>query len=183
MRISRAGTWTSREGDDGSVMRAFTLLELLVVLMVVGISGALAFPRLSSFLLREPEPWRSGRKLARLVTYARELAVATESTVVFSLDANTGNYGIVSRQRDRESVGVAAPPDFRGQLGKTVRITGIEWAGEHWDPQDVLRVVFGPEGWGDSMTVTLASSEGKIVILVVGDGFDEIDLVGDGSPG
>ena len=61
MRISRAGTWISnRDGDRAP--RAFTFVELIVVLIVLGISAAVAFPKLDGLLLREPEPWRSGRK-------------------------------------------------------------------------------------------------------------------------
>ncbi len=174
---SKAGTWTSHRARNGSIRRAFTLVELIVVLMVVGISAALVFPKVSGFLLREPEPWRSGRHLLRLVQHARDLAVATESTFVLSLDLNTGDYWIASQQQDRVAGVVAAPSDLKGRLGEDVEITKVELLEEDWDPEHPVTMEFSPEGTGDPVTLRLTSSDGRTVSVMIGEWSDEIEPV------
>jgi len=182
-QTSRAGTWTSNRTTDRSAARAFTLIELMAVLMVVGICATLVFPRMSGLRLREPEPWRSGRRLTRLARHARELAVVTESTVVLSLDANTGNYWVTRKEHDKEAEAVTASSDLKGRLGEEVRITNVELAGEDWDPQRPVRMEFDPEGACDPVTMSLTSSEGRTVSVVIGEQSDEIDPVSDDVAG
>jgi type II secretion system protein H len=182
-RTSRAGTWTSNRTRGGSTARAFTLIELIVVLIVVGICATLVFPKVSGFLLREPEPWRSGRRLLRLAQHARELAVVTESTVVLSLDANTGDYWIAGKERAKGAEAATAPSDLKGRLGENVRITDVELAGEDWDPERPVTMEFDPEGACDPVTVRLTSSEGRTVSVVIGERSDEVDPVNDDVAG
>ena len=49
--------------------KAFTMVELVVVLIVLGASAAIVFPRLDALLLGEPEPWQSARKLTKIAKY------------------------------------------------------------------------------------------------------------------
>jgi prepilin-type N-terminal cleavage/methylation domain-containing protein len=164
-------------------VRAFTLLELVVVLLVVGFCAALAFPRLSGLLLREPEPWRSGRQLLRLAKYARELAVATESTFVLWLDPNTGNYWVAGKEQDKPAGVVTISYDLKRHLGEAVRVVNVELTGEDWDPQGPVIMEFGPEGSCDAVTVVLTSAEERTVKVVVGEWSEEIDPVDDGVAG
>jgi Tfp pilus assembly protein FimT len=153
-------------------------VELIVVLMVLGICATVIFPKVSGLLLREPEPQRSGRLLARLVKHAQELAVATESTCVLSLEGNTGNYWIASKQQD-PSAAVAAPAELKGRLGQEVTITNVELTEEEWDPMSPVILEFSPEGMGDPARITLTSTDGRSVSVVIGEWSDEIELIGD----
>ena len=183
MPTSRAGIWTSPRVKKGFARRAFTLVELVVVLIVAGVSAALVFPKVSGFLLREPEPWRSGRRLVRLAKHARELAVATESTFVLSVDGNTGDYWIASKQHDEPAAAVAAPSDLRGRLGEDVRVTNVELTEEDWDPERPVTMEFSPEGTGDPARIGLTSSDERTVTVVIGEWSDEIEPVSDDVTG
>ncbi len=178
MRISRAGTWTSnRDGDR--TPRAFTFVELIVVLIVLGISAAVAFPKLDGLLLREPEPWRSGRKLMRLAKHAHELAMVTESAFVLHIDVETGRYWVTGKQVDN-----AVPQrSLGGQLPEEVAITDVEPAAEDGAFESVLAIEFSPEGWCDPVLVTITSSDGQTVKLAIDEWFGEIDLIGDKPAG
>jgi prepilin-type N-terminal cleavage/methylation domain-containing protein len=165
------------------VRRAFTLLELVVVLMVVGICATVVFPKLSRLLVREPEPWRSGRQFLRLAQYARELALATESTFVFSLDTNSGNYWIAGPERDQQAGGIPGASDLKGHLGEQVQVANVALTGEDWDPHKPVAIEFGPDGSCDAVTVSLTDSEGRKVNLMIGESSEEIDPVSEDVTG
>ncbi len=177
---SKAGTWTRNKNQDGAARWAFTLVELVVVLMIVGICATVVFPKVGSLLLRESEPWRSGRRLARLAQHARELAVATESTFVLSLDVNTGDYWIASKQ-DKLAAAVAAGSDLRGRLGADVRVTRVEMTDEDWDSERPVTMEFSPEGTGDPARISLTSLDERTVTVAIGEWSDEIESISDVS--
>jgi hypothetical protein len=142
--------------------------------MVIGLCATLAFPKLSRLLVQEPEPQRSGRQLLRLAKYARELAVATESTLVLSLDTETGDYWIAPRTRQPSTETLALSSDLKGHLGPEVRIANVELSGEDWDPGRPVTIEFGPEGSCDAATVSLTSVEGQTVGVAIGEWSEDI---------
>lgn len=173
MRTSRAGIWIS--SDRGRAAPAFTFIELIVVLVILGISAAVVFPKVNGLLLREPEPWRSGRHLMRLAKRAQELAIATESAFLLRIDPRTGQYWVVSRQIDSATGG----QDLSGQLPEEVAITDVETPAEDRSLEGVLAIEFSPEGWCDPVVVSLTSLDGRTVKLAVNEGFDDMGLIGD----
>lgn len=83
-----AGRWSPREVRSGASREAFSLVELVAVMVVVGIMAAVAVPAWNAALAA-----RSGaaaRLVARDLGYARERAVATgcRSWVVFTVPDN-----------------------------------------------------------------------------------------------
>ncbi|MEN6575289.1 MAG: prepilin-type N-terminal cleavage/methylation domain-containing protein [Phycisphaerales bacterium] len=160
--------------------RAFTFLELIVVLVVLGISTAIAFPKLNRLLLTEPEPLRSGRKLVRALRHTQELAVATESASLLRIDTQAGRYWVTDRQGEKEARTVGVSSDIEGQFPDGVRILDVE--PHEVDPEKgVLVVAFDPEGYCDPTVMSLTSAEGRTVKIVVGEWFGEIELVDEDS--
>ncbi|MEN6428267.1 MAG: prepilin-type N-terminal cleavage/methylation domain-containing protein [Phycisphaerales bacterium] len=161
--------------------RAFTFLELIVVLVVLGVSAAIAFPKLNRLLLAEPEPLRSGRKLARALRYTQELAVATESASSLRIDTQAGRYWVTDRQGEKGAQAVGVSSEIEGQFPNGVRILEVE--PHELDPEKgVLVVAFDPEGHCDPTIMSLTSAEGRTVKIVVGEWFGEIELVDEDSP-
>jgi len=150
-----------------------------VVLIVLGISAAVVFPKLDGLLLREPEPWRSGRKLMRLAKYVHELAIATESAFVLHIDMETGQYWVAGKQVDN----AAGQRSLGGQLPEEVAITDVKLPGEDRVLENVLTIEFSPEGWCDPAVVSITSSEGQTVRLVIDEWFDGMSLLGDKPAG
>jgi len=166
-----------------TVSHGFTFIELIVVLVVLGVSASVVFPRIGGFLLREPEPWQSARKLVRAARYAHEWAVTTESAVSLHIDTETGKYW-ASDQAMRE--GASESPwgrDLRGRLADDVEITALQYRGEDRVAEDVLVVEFRPHGWNDPFVVTMTSSDGETVKIVFGDRLGEVELVGEEGGG
>jgi len=150
-----------------------------VVLIVLGISAAVAFPKLDGLLLREPEPWRSGRKLMRLAEHAHELAIATESAFVLHINVETGQYWVTGKQVDN----AADQRSLEGQLPEEVTITDVDLPGDDRTFEHVMTIEFSPEGWCDPAVVTITSSDGQIVKLVIDEWFGGVDLIGDRPAG
>jgi len=181
-QISRVGTWTSSRAHE-QAPRAFTFIELIVVLVVLGISAAVAFPRLDRLLLREPEPWQSGRKLMRLAKHAHELAIATESAFLLHIDLETGQYWVVSKQGDSTPGSAAGQRSLGGRLPEGVTITDVKLPGEDRSVEKVLTIEFSPEGWCDPAVLSLTSSDGQTVKLAIDEWFDATNLNGDERAG
>jgi type II secretion system protein H len=179
MRISKAGTWTRNSPGGPAIARGFTFVELIVVLVVLGISASVVFPRIGGFLLKEPEPWQSARKLVRVARYAHEWAVTTESAVSLHIDMETGKYW-ASDQAMQEGTGESPwGRGLRGRLADDVEITGLQWQGEDRVAQDRLVVEFRPDGWNDPFVLKMTSSDAETVKVVFGDRLGEVELIGE----
>jgi len=159
--------------------RGFTLIELIVVLVVLGISASVVFPRLGGFLLKEPEPWRSARKMIRVARYAHEWAVTTESAVLFHIDAETGNYWAADQAPREEASENPWGRALRGRLADEVRITDVQWPQDDRVTEDVVVIEFRPDGWNDSVAVKMTSSDATTVEVVFGERLGEVELVGE----
>lgn len=180
MRTLRTGIWSRIDRPSRGIPRAFTFIEIIVVLMVLGISVAIAFPRLDSLLLTEPEPGRSGRKLTRVLRYAQELAVVTESAVLLRIDVEAGRYWVTDGQNAGGSETKGILSDLAGQFPEGVWIEEVEPAPVDSE-QKVLAVRCDPDGHCDPVVVDLTAGEGRTVQVVVGECFGDIELIGEDS--
>jgi len=157
--------------------RGFTLIELIVVLIVLGVAASIVFPKLGGFLLKEPEPWQSGRKLVRVARYAHEWAVTTESALSLHIDMETGNYWVADQAAEGGASEQTRGRGLRGRLADEVKITDVQWPGDDRVTEDVLVIEFRPDGWNDSVAVRMTSSDAKTVEIVFGERLGEVELV------
>lgn len=177
MRISRVGTWSNNRRNGSGGWRAFTLVELIVVIVVVGLCAATVVPKVPGLLLREPEPWQSARRLVRTIQYAQNLAIASESTLALRIDMQTGSYRVESKGGSG-GFGRAISSDLRGQLSGDVTITRIDSSGH--DPVDgVWTIEFSLEGWCDPALVAITASDGRTVTITISEWAGEVELIGE----
>jgi len=123
-------------------MRGFTLLELVVVLLILGLLAALAAPTISGTL--ESGRLRSGAAEMRAVfTLARTLAVSGGKERAVIVDRARGLYGVDGEEERRLPEGVEV---------SSARV------GDRAEEGDTFRVQFYPDGSAEETEVVLAAS-------------------------
>jgi prepilin-type N-terminal cleavage/methylation domain-containing protein len=135
--------------------KGFTLVELAVVVVVIGVAVAIVGPRIDVVSLATPRLEAAANKVAAFATHARNLAVATGVPHVLCIDLRQGRY----RVRAEESLTTAEADETAGPLGATLP-EGVEFAGAavldaRLTAQGTACIWFRPEGWADAAVVHL----------------------------
>jgi len=130
--------------------RAFTLLELLLVLMLIGISAATIVPHLNGTLGR----WQlreTARNLQTTLQLASQWSSARQEGVVFSLNTQKGNFSLrFSKEGDAASGDLL--PTGRQSFGQGV---GIAQAMGFKDRGMEKVLLFRPDGSSDEAAIVL----------------------------
>ncbi len=162
--------------------RGFTLLELIVVLLIIGLIAGLVVPKLTG-PLGDLDLKTAAQKISASLRYARSQATAEKTTVVtlFDFEANRlvvttpdvpsapGTEGPLpgdGRAADRRP---DQPPEGeQGRPGgvKAYRLPGgVRLARGETDSGDVqsgaMRIVFFPSGGSSGGTITVANERGR----------------------
>ena len=94
---------------------AFTLVELVVVLAILGISVYLVVPRITSPTSEEALVQKHVKRVARLAKSARDLAFCMHSTHLLNVDAQSGRYWVTCE----------AENDTQRTLGRDLNLSGV----------------------------------------------------------
>ena len=160
--------WTKPTCQPYAGLRGFTLLELLVVLVIVGITlGAVV-------LNASPSPrqmlYNEARRIALLMQLARDEAIVRNQAIAFESDST--RYRFLIRQEN----------EWRPLLGdellheRTYRITPMSfWLDSASSSPLPLRIVFGREPVDKIFTLTLGTASTRVVIRADGIGNFEVD--------
>jgi type II secretion system protein H len=133
--------------------RAFTLLELLLVLALIGISAATIVPHLSGTLGR----WQlreTARNLQMTLQVASQWAGVRQEVVVFGVDAKKGVFSLRSLGSERSVTGdlLSTGRQSFGQGVEIARMEGFTDLGE----EKVL--VFRPDGTSHAARIVLTGA-------------------------
>lgn len=143
----------SRIPANSDSRRAFTLLELLLVLMLIGISAAAIVPNLNGTLGR----WQlreTAHNLQTALQAASQWSRVRQESVVFAVDVTRGSFGLralESRQSASRGLLAVGRQSF-GQGIEIVRMEGFTDVGK----EKVL--VFGPDGTSKPATIVLTGA-------------------------
>ena len=172
----------AKRAEGGS---AFTLIELIVVVAILSLVVAVAYPKLSGGLLASERLRNSVTALAAVASYARDQAVATRRMQVLSLDLKSGAYSVASApapvlpgspqsatgEAESEPGGDAATPGtdsvLRGSLPEGVAFENVHLTGKAAQPEKIANLRFTPEGWADPAVIRVRGSGGEIQSIVI----------------
>lgn len=155
----------------------FTLLELIVVLIIIGISSALVVPRFLGGMESLDVRAASG-KVAASLRYARSQAVSQRVpyTAIFNLEQD--RLTIISSRVDEAEKGdatdegeAAGRPGGRYDLPEGIFFKRVE-AGDAYskggeDNEESFRIVFYPSGSSDGGEIAVANNRGRRYIVSI----------------
>lgn len=172
---SKAGTWKATRTPPLSNARlrgrwsgrasAFTLIEMIVVIVILALTAAIAIPRLSGGLLEREGLKSDVNRLAAVITHAREQAAATRRGhwLVLDVKNNVWRLRVVPRPDD--------PPDshpvLEGRLREGVSFKDVAVAGKELSEDRRAEVRFAADGWVDPAVITLTSADGAVYSIAV----------------
>jgi len=142
----------SRIPANFSSRRAFTLLELLLVIMLIGISAATIVPHLNGTL----DQWQlreTARNLQTTLQMASHWACVRQEAVVFALDAKRGVFSLRPLEGGQAATRGLFPIGRQsfGQGVEIVRMEGLRDLGK----EKVL--VFRPDGTSEAAMIVLTA--------------------------
>jgi len=146
---------------------AFTLIELTIVLLIIGISVAIVFPKLAAGFVQRTQLRSSVNRLAAIAEYAHQQAACTRRTHVLCLDPEKGAYWVASQTSDEQVVPTVDASSLKGRLPEAVQLVRVNLRGEDTGSQGVVAIRFSPQGWADRATIDLTCSTGETMRLVI----------------
>lgn len=151
----------------GRWRHGFTLVELVVVIVILGLAAALIFPRLSAGAVERTRLRRSAARLAGMVMYARDRAACTRLTHVLHLDIRKGEYWVTA---EKPANGARLPSGglpLRGRLPAGIWFEDVQMPRRTSSARDVVRLTFSPDGWADPAAIHLAGRDGETASVVI----------------
>jgi type II secretion system protein H len=155
-----------------SMNRAFTLIELMVVIVLIGIAMAIVIPEMRGSY-DDAKLRSTARQLADAFTAANSHAIARQETCRVRIDPALGRYAIEEPKQGRESA--PQPADFPGSTGEfdkkiLVQVMKSEEA-EPSEPEEGIKpehgdlVSFYADGTADANQVLLRDRQGFRLLL------------------
>lgn len=130
--------------------RGFSLVELMIVILVMGLLTAIAAPAMGRFL----QSWRlngEAQQLATSLRLARAAAVTKNTNAVFVFDASAGEYFYIE---DDDGDGAASGGEYQSEVREFSAGISVDSysMGQQW-------ITFGPKGNTiDGGAIVLANS-------------------------
>jgi prepilin-type N-terminal cleavage/methylation domain-containing protein len=151
----------------GSRSRGFTLVELVIVILLVGIMTGIAVTRLD-YLVPKYRLRAGAREVAAVLKQGRARAVASGKDVWFEVDLSRGAYGLLVPfpvLDDQGKVVEGRPleygPVFQRTLPDGVQITDVIFSEKERVASGRARVRLSPLGSSQHLVVNLRNTDGK----------------------
>ncbi len=154
-----------RGGSRTPDSKGFTLIELAVVIVVLGIMLALTIPRLGE--LGGANLKRSARHLTGTIRFLKDEAEAKKAVYRLRFDIQEGRYWadelMLTSEQTVEFKRMHRAIGSEGGLSGETTFRGIR-AGSHPDDPYIL---FTPDGWVERTFIYLRDGDGKDFTLIV----------------
>ena len=137
-------------------LRAFTLVELIVVMVLLLIVASMVAPRMSSFF-RGRALSSEARRMLSLIHHAQSQAVAEGAPVLLWIDAVNSRYGIEIQSShslgDERSIAYTADPSLTFETPFATEPVASEDGDELLGMGDLPAIRFNPDGFFDEASV------------------------------
>ena len=138
--------------------RAFTLVEILLVVIIAGIVLALSAPNFSKQYSRF-QLNKTAEDLLNVSRWAQAMAIGQQRVYALTFSGDRRSYGLVREQVDEQSDEQKHFEPVKGALGHMHMVPQAIRLDSHED-----RIEFFPDGTIDPVTVHLASVDQKVTL-------------------
>ncbi|HEY6009863.1 MAG TPA: prepilin-type N-terminal cleavage/methylation domain-containing protein [Nitrospirota bacterium] len=164
-RFGVKGQGSRVKDQQKDVIRGFTLIELTIVIVVLGIMLALIIPRLGE--LGEANLKRSSRHLTGMMRFLRDDAAAKKKVYRLRFDVTEGRYWAEELIRLGEKVGefkrASSEIATEGTLSGQTTFRDVKVASHPDEPV----IQFTPDGWVESAMIHLRDGDNRDFTLRV----------------
>lgn len=139
--------------------RGFTLLELVVVIVLIGVTMAFAVPRLDLFSVTDTLK-QSGRKLTQLILKTSSLAASTTSPYLLRYESGIRRFTVVAFDEDGQETALEEHrlPDDVSVLDFTSPFRDIQATG-------TMELLINKDGYLEPSLIHLQGEEGRTMTL------------------
>lgn len=142
--------------------RGYTLIELIVVLVLLGVVLAFAGPRLRHAVLEDPLK-AVARKMVGIIDHLRNEAVRKQEAHALCVDLSANTFWTHRASMPVEEQGLAR--EKARSLPPEVRVRDIWIKGEGKIVEGEARIVFTSKGYTQASAVHLRSGDGREITL------------------
>lgn len=151
----------------------FTIIELMVVLLILGLTAAIAVVKIDSFIPSLKMDSES-RKLAGLISHLYDTSISTGKVYALKYNSTENYYEVRLIWNEKHEPGVELPEDSQQLSGKTYLPSGISFKEINDDfdnsiPRngDKMEVRFDPSGFITPHRIHLIDTKDREITLEV----------------
>ena len=146
--------------------RAFTLIELVVVIAILAISALIIYPRIGSPHSDSARLMASAKQLSSVARVTRDMAISTQVPHMLHIDLEQQNYWVTIKSSRVTETRIKDALDLDRHLAEGIRFGRVELVGAGDSFHGPISLTFGPEGEVTPGTLTLISAAGGTVRLI-----------------
>ena len=144
--------------------RGYTLIELIVVLVLVGMMLTLAAPRLRNALLTD-DLKGAARKMIGIINNLRNEAIREQRDYALHFDLDANRFWVSYGSMTDEERAVAS--EEGASLPQDIRIHDVWIKGEGKMVEGATRIRFSRRGYTQKSAIHLSSEDGRELTLVL----------------
>jgi len=151
----------------GRPRRAFTLVELVVVIAVLALSALIIYPKINSPHSDSARLLRSAKQLASVANHAQDLAISKQIPHILHIDLEQQNYWVTVRSSQTFETRIKDGLGLERRLAQDICFDQVEIEDKDKSSQDHVSLVFGPEGEVTPAVLTLVAPTGRTVRVII----------------
>ena len=160
--------------------RAFTLIELIVVISLISIMLVVAVPRLSGGLFSNGSG-EASRWIIANVRHLKEKAVADQQIYLLNVSPDTQQLWVSAA--DTSEVDNAAARSQAYTLSREVRIDRVAFSETEQFSSGTIPIRFFPQGFSDRAVIHMRTRDGDRLAFVIEPFLPGVELIRDGRKG
>lgn len=138
--------------------RGFTLIELMVVLLLVGIVLAVVIPRFDGGPLQDPTK-KFSRWMITRTRHLRSVAIQKQSTQALVIDLNNQRMWTISEGMSEEELSAVADKAF--SIDKSMQIVNVQFPEQEPVSTGTAEIRFYPAGYSDRALIHMETDDAE----------------------